>query len=128
MAAEDCSVYRKVGRIYEGFRDPSQSGTRFVRALNIDTGDIVWERELVGAQEANYTGILSTKGGVVFYGETGGSFAACDAKSGELLWTFRSTEAWRAAPMSYLVDGRQYVAIINGSVVLSFALPVGPNQ
>jgi PQQ-dependent dehydrogenase (methanol/ethanol family) len=123
MAAEDCSVYRKIGRIYEGVRDPNDPGTRFVRALNIETGDIVWERPMAGAQEANYTGILSTKGGLIFNGETGGSFVALDAKTGERLWNFRSTEAWRASPMSYTVDGRQYVAVVAGSNVMSFALP-----
>jgi PQQ-dependent dehydrogenase (methanol/ethanol family) len=122
MAAEDCGVYRKVGRIWDSNPDPSDLGTRYVRALNIETGDIVWEKLLIGPQETNYTGVLATAGGLVFHGETGGDFAAVDAKTGKTLWTFRSNDSWRASPMTYMLDGRQYIAGIDGATVISFAL------
>jgi PQQ-dependent dehydrogenase (methanol/ethanol family) len=122
MAAEDCGVYRKTGRIWDKNPDPSDLGTRYVRALNIETGDVVWEKLLTGPQETNYTGVLATAGGLVFHGETGGDFAAVDAKSGKTLWTFRSNDSWRASPMTYMVDGRQYIAGADGSNVISFAL------
>jgi PQQ-dependent dehydrogenase (methanol/ethanol family) len=122
MAAEDCGIYRKTGRIWDKNPDPSDIGTRYVRALNIETGDVVWEKPLTGPQETNYSGVLATAGGLVFHGETGGDFAAVDAKSGKTLWTFRSNDSWRASPMTYMVDGRQYVAGADGSSVISFAL------
>ncbi len=122
MAAEDCGIYRKTGRIWDNNPDPSDIGARYVRALNIETGQVVWEKPLVGPQETNYTGVLATAGGLVFHGETGGDFAAVDSKTGRTLWTFRGNDSWRASPMTYTVDGRQYVAGIDGSNVISFAL------
>ncbi|HEX3942223.1 MAG TPA: PQQ-binding-like beta-propeller repeat protein [Acidobacteriaceae bacterium] len=122
MAAEDCGVYRKTGRIWDNNPDPNDIGTRYVRALNIETGDVAWEKLLVGPQETDYTGVLATAGGLVFHGEIGGDFAAVDAKTGKTLWTFRSNDSWRASPMTYMVDGRQYVAGTDGSNVISFAL------
>ena len=122
MAAEDCGIYRKIGKVFGNNPDPSDPGTRLVRALNIETGAVVWEKLLTGPQETNYTGVLSTAGGLVFHGETGGDFAAVDAKSGKTLWTFRGNDSWRASPMTYMVDGRQYVAGMDGTTLISFAL------
>ncbi len=122
MAAEDCGIYRKQGAIFGNNPDPSDPGTRLVRALNIETGDIVWEKLLVGPQETNYSGVLATAGGLLFHGETGGDFAAVDAATGKTLWTFRSNDSWRASPMTYMLDGRQYVAGMDGTNVISFAL------
>jgi alcohol dehydrogenase (cytochrome c) len=123
MAVEDCSVYRQSQRGgYEGYRDASDPGRKYLRAIDIETGDIVWEIAQAGSPESNYSGVLSTAGGLVFYGETGGGFAAVDARSGQTLWSFRTNGSWRASPMTYTVDGRQYVAITSGANVLSFAL------
>lgn len=123
MAAEDCGIYRKSGKIFGPNPDPSDVGTRLVRALTIQTGDVVWEKLLVGPQETNYTGVLTTAGGLLFHGETGGDFAAVDAKTGQTLWTFRANDSWRASPMTYMVDGRQYVAAMDSTNLFSFALP-----
>ncbi len=122
MAAEDCGIYRKSGNIFGNNPDPKEIGTRLVRALNIETGGIVWEKPLIGPQETNYTGVLATAGGLVFHGETGGDFAAVDSKTGKTLWTFRSNDSWRASPMTYMLDGRQYVAGMDGTNLISFAL------
>src|SRR2546421_5425197 len=92
-------------------------------ALNIATGEMVWEIPQLGPQEANYSGVLSTAGGLLFYGETGGRFAAVDAKTGKTLVTFKAAEPWKASPMTYMVKGRQHVAIASGGNILSFALP-----
>jgi alcohol dehydrogenase (cytochrome c) len=46
-----------------------------------------------------------------------------DAASGSLLWRFAANARWRASPMTYDFDGRQYVAIANGSTIMAFALP-----
>ena len=123
MAAEDCGIYRKTGKIFGPNPDPSDVGTRLVRALNIETGDVAWEKLLVGPQETNYTGVLTTAGGLLFHGETGGDFAAVNSKTGQTLWTFRANDSWRASPMTYLVHGRQYVAAMDSTNLFSFALP-----
>jgi len=123
MAVEDCNIYRQAGLGgYVPLRDPSSPPEKYLRALDIESGKIVWEIAQTGAPEGNYSGVLSTAGGLVFYGETGGSFAAVDAKTGQTLWHFDTGQEWRASPMTYLVNGRQHVAIASGGNILSFAL------
>jgi alcohol dehydrogenase (cytochrome c) len=124
MTVEDCSVYRKArdggfGR----FVDPADPAMKVLRALDIQTGAAAWEIPLEGPTEANYAGVLSTAGGVIFYGESSGGFAAADAKTGRGLWHFEANQPWKASPMTYTVKGRQYVAIASGANILSFALP-----
>ena len=48
---------------------------------------------------------------------------AADAKSGKLLWHFNTGGTIRAAPITYRVDGKQYVAIVSKSAVFTFSLP-----
>jgi PQQ-dependent dehydrogenase (methanol/ethanol family) len=101
---------------------PGGGGTMVLRALDLDTGRIAWEIPQIGNSN-NYAGTLSTAGGVVFYGQASGEFAAVDAKSGAHLWHVETHETWKASPMTYSVNGRQYVAITSGANVLAFALP-----
>ena len=124
MAVEDCNIYRQSERGgYVPLRDPANPPEKYLRALDIQSGKIAWEVPQVGAPEGNYSGVLSTAGGLAFYGETGGSFAAVNASTGETLWHFDTGQEWRASPMTYMVGGRQYVAIASGGNILSFALP-----
>jgi PQQ-dependent dehydrogenase (methanol/ethanol family) len=124
MAVEDCNIYQqtKAGG-FEPYRDPSDPAAKFLRALDIETGKIVWEVPQVGPPETNYSGVLSTAGGVVFYGETGGGFAAVNAKDGTTLWHFNTGQQWKASPITYMAAGKQYVAIAAGGNLFSFALP-----
>ena len=123
MSVEDCSIYRKSHNGgYEGYRNPGDPGLKYLRAIDIHTGGMVWEIPQQGPQEANYSGVLTTAGGLVFYGETGGGFAAVDAKTGKTLWTFHGNQAWRGCPMTYMLNGRQYIAVASGSNILSFSL------
>jgi alcohol dehydrogenase (cytochrome c) len=96
-----------------------------LRALDIETGNVAWEVRQFGSTEANYSGVLATSGGVVFYGETAGGFSALDARSGNPLWHFDTTQIWKGSPMTSLDHGRQYVAIAGGSTIYSFALDSG---
>ncbi len=59
-------------------------------------------------------GILTTAGGVAFHGDIKGMFKALDTKSGKVLWQFNAGSGITAAPMSYVIDGRQYVAVVTG--------------
>lgn len=124
MAVEDCNIYQQsaLGG-YVPFRNPKEPPEKYLRALDMETGRIVWEIPQVGPPESNYSGVLSTDGGLVFYGETGGGFAAVDAKTGKTLWHFETNQAWKASPMTYMMNGRQYVAIASGGNVLAFAAP-----
>ena len=125
MAVEDCSIYRQTSKEsqgYEGVRDPNDPGLKYLRAIDIQTGATAWEIPQEGPQEANYSGVLTTAGGLVFYGETGGGFAAVDAKSGKTLWSIHGNQAWRGCPMTYMLNGRQYIAVASGSNILTFAI------
>jgi PQQ-dependent dehydrogenase (methanol/ethanol family) len=127
MAAEDCGIYRSKGRIFGNNPDPSDPGIRLLRALDIETGRIVWEKPMVGPQETNYSGVLSTGGGLLFHGEVGGDFAAVDARTGKTLYRFRTNDSWRATPMTYTVGGRQYIAAMVGQVLWAFAIGANPS-
>jgi len=123
MTVEDCTIYRKsqnggYGRV----DDPADPAMKYLRAFDIETGKVAWEKPLIGPAEANYSGVLSTAGGLVFFGETSGGFAAVDAKTGESLWHFEANQPWKASPMTYTAAGRQYVAVASGASILSFAL------
>lgn len=128
MAAEDCGIYRSKGRIFGNNPDPTDVGTRLVRALDIETGNIDWEKPMFGPQETDYSGVLTTAGGLLFHGEVSGDFAAMDAKTGKTLYRFRTNDAWRATPMTYMVDGRQYIAAMVGQVLWAFALDHDPSR
>ena len=93
-----------------------------LRALDIETGRLAWEIPQTGNSN-NYGGTLTTAGGVVFYGQASGEFAAVDAKTGVHLWHFETQEIWKASPMTYMVNGRQFVAVTSGASVIAFALP-----
>ena len=67
-------------------------------------------------------GLLATGGDLVFSGTMEGDFFALDAVVGKLLWRIQTGgEIW-ANPMSYMYQGKQYVAIAAGSALLAFAV------
>ena len=57
-------------------------------------------------------GVLSTKGNLVFQGQTSGEFVAFSADKGEKLWSFNAQNGMLGAPISYSVNGKQYVSVI----------------
>jgi PQQ-dependent dehydrogenase (methanol/ethanol family) len=123
MVVEDCGMYRQSKQGGFGFlNNPQDPGMKYLRALNVETGEIAWEIPQIGPVERNYSGVLATAGGVVFYGETSGGFAAVDARGGTTLWHFEAGSQWKGSPMTYTAAGRQYVAIASGANILSFAL------
>jgi len=129
MALEKCSVYTKAAAVWEagkshygGATRSAGAGRKFLRALDLDTGAKVWEYAMDGPG-TSWGGVLSTAGGLVFAGDDSGDFTALDAVSGKRLWSFHANQFWKASPMTYMVDGRQYIAIAGGSTVIAFALP-----
>jgi len=106
---------------------PSTGGRSFytaVRALDPATGKLVWEyRHETRSEDDNTAGLLSTRGGVVF-GADHGSFFALDSHSGQLLWNVETGGLTYAAPITYSVGGEQFVSIIAGRNLMTFALPV----
>jgi alcohol dehydrogenase (cytochrome c) len=68
-------------------------------------------------------GVLATAGGVVFASDPEGSLLALDARTGALQWRYQTGGEIRSSPISYAVDGKQYVAIAGDSTLFVFALP-----
>ena len=92
-----------------------------IRSIDPETGKIVWDYTLLkGSPNA---GVLATGGGLVFAATREGNLIALNARTGKFLWRFQTGGVMAAAPMSYAVDGRQYLAISAGAVLYAFALP-----
>jgi alcohol dehydrogenase (cytochrome c) len=70
-----------------------------------------------------WSGVLSTAGGVVFTGDAEGNFIALDAASGKALWHFQCGASVYSSPMTYAINGKQYVAVAAGTVLFTFGLP-----
>ena len=90
-----------------------------VRAINPATGDVQWEYPIA---PRSTSGLMSTAGDLVFGGTVDGYFFAIDAVSGEELWHMTVGARVHSAPISYAVDGQQYVSIAAGNVVFTFGL------
>ena len=101
-----------------------EAGQKYVRAINIDTGKMVWETPQLGhVLLKTWPGVLGTAGGLVFYSDPDGSFVAADAKTGKAIWHFATNSAMKASPMTFAIDGKQYIAVAAGSNILCFGLP-----
>jgi alcohol dehydrogenase (cytochrome c) len=115
------------GRLYTGARQtPRPTPTRWenramIKALDTRTGKTLWDFPVTrGSLSA---GVLGTRGGVVFAATAEGTFVGLDMANGQPLWRFRTGGQMNASPMSYGVNGQQFVAISAGNTVYSFALP-----
>src|ERR1700722_886502 len=93
----------------------------YVRALELTTGKLVWEQERIGSGSLG-GGLLSTAGGVIFSGELNGEFVALNAKTGQPVWHFNTGQPINSQPMTYRVDGKQYVGLTTTSDIFSFTL------
>jgi alcohol dehydrogenase (cytochrome c) len=102
---------------------PGETFTKSLRALDIRTGETAWDLVQGSGPVTASAGVLSTASGLVFFGENSGSFMAADAASGGVLWEFPTNHVWKASPMTYSFDGKQYIAIAVGSSVVAFGLP-----
>jgi PQQ-dependent dehydrogenase (methanol/ethanol family) len=102
---------------------PDQQGQRFLRALNIQTGEIAWEIPQPGpARAKTWSGVLATAGGLVFYGQPNGGFAAVDQRDGKTLFQFPTNVFMKASPITFSVGGNQYIAVAAGADILCFGL------
>jgi alcohol dehydrogenase (cytochrome c) len=128
---EQCNVFTKrpdewkAGRPYVGGSSsiaPGERGQKILRAIDIKTGKIAWELPQSGSA-ATRGGTLTTASELVIFGEDSDALLAVDGRTGKPLWRFQTNFAWRASPMSYMFDGKQYIAIASGPNILAFALP-----
>jgi len=98
--------------------DP-EDGFGVVRALDPKTGELKWEFPM---PDVTASGILTTASDVLFTGGRQGYFHALDARTGKLLWKVTAGGEIAMGPMTYEVNGKQYVAFAAGSSLFTFAL------
>ena len=99
-------------------------------AIDLKTGKIAWQNKTA---QPLLGGVLATAGGLVFIGEGDGHFNAYNSQTGEMLWQAKSEFGVNAPPITYNIDGVQYVAVASGGnaifgykqgdAVLVYALP-----
>tara|TARA_B110000459_G_C16375864_1_gene387507 strand:- start:287 stop:721 length:435 start_codon:yes stop_codon:yes gene_type:complete len=103
-------------------RGQSENGGFFVRpgadhigelqAWNVDTGERAWTTTF---ENQNWGPVLATAGDLVFMGGTNDRyFRAFDASTGEILWEQRTNSGVIGVPVTYTLDGKQYVAVLAG--------------
>jgi len=91
-----------------------------IRAIDPQTGEKKWDHRL--AAPSIEAGVLTTASDVLFSGGRDGAFYALDARDGKLLWKSILGGETSAAPMSYAIDGKQYVSIAAGHSLFTFGL------
>ena len=111
------------GKGYRGGRTLpiGEPGTVGIKALDAATGEVKWDYQL--AQGSLGAGLLTTAGGITFAATREGHLIALEAKTGKYLWRFQTGATIAASPISYAIEGKQYVAIASAGVLYSFALP-----
>jgi alcohol dehydrogenase (cytochrome c) len=128
---EKCSIYTKrdggeweSGKSYLGGTQQTSTEPvpqRVLKAIDIHTGEIRWELPQPGPA-VSWGGTLATATGLVIFGEEGGALMAADAVTGKPLWSFPTNQSWKASPMTYTFDGRQYVGVAAGGNIIAFGL------
>ena len=126
---ETCAQYLPVkeeivpGRISNSgtVRRDAEHSYGVLRAIDPTTVERKWEFKYPTPTMA---GVMSTASGVVFAGDNEGNFIAFDARTGKSVWSYSTgSPIWGAAPMTFMLDGRQHVIIGSGTTVTAFALP-----
>ena len=98
---------------------PAEQGYGAIQAVDPQTGDVKWHFDMTDVTDS---GVLVTASNVVFAGGREGYFYALDARSGAVLWKAMIGGQVSNGPITYAVDGKQYVSIAAGSAVFTFAL------
>ena len=81
------------------------------KAIDVRSGEIKWD---VATRSPMVAGVLATAGGLVFTGDAEGFFTAYDAQSGDVLWSFQCGSGHHSSPITYTLDGRQYLVVAVG--------------
>jgi len=97
---------------------PEASWGRVI-AIDPPTGEIKWEHKVVTPP---WGGVMATAGNLVFGGTLEGVVFALDARTGQRLWYFSGNDRVYASPISYLANGKQYVSLAVGDVIVTFGL------
>jgi alcohol dehydrogenase (cytochrome c) len=128
QTTDGCQMYYKTkqdyieGAWYQGSTVsplPTEPTTGSVLALDPSTGATKWRFPMVSPPSS---GLLATAGDIVFTGDREGYLAALDARTGAVKWKFQTGGVIIAPPVTWLLDGRQYVTVAAGSSLITFGL------
>ncbi len=112
----DGSLIQRTAPIRTEHADP---GYGAIRALDPETGERKWEFKM---SEISESGLLTTASDLLFSGNFEGNFMALDAENGKLLWRTLLGARVDNSPITYLVDGKQYVSVKSGLTLFTFGL------
>jgi len=107
-------VVYEAGKVYMGidFKMHRMGGAiGHLKAFDVQKRKWLWQIE---SPLPLFAGVLATRSGLVFTGDQQGFFFAADAKSGKVLWRFQTGSGINASPVTYELNGKQYVAILSG--------------
>jgi len=108
-----------------GGRDRNLWANSTMRAIDYRTGKVVWNHELGDSE--TLAGILTTAGHLLFSADNSGNLLALDPATGKTLWHLNAGGRMDASPMTYELDGRQYLLVAVQDVLYAFALaPAAP--
>jgi alcohol dehydrogenase (cytochrome c) len=104
-----------------GERPPRNEGHFVLRAIDPKTGKRMWEYPLSG-ETNSWAGTLSTAGRIIFSADDDDHLIAVDSRTGKHLWHYNVGETIDASPITYSVNGKQYVAVVGRTAVFAFGL------
>jgi alcohol dehydrogenase (cytochrome c) len=109
------STYNVLGRQVQNPNVPLMKDGQYpvgqITAVDVATGNTVWQYQ---QRAYNYSAVLATAGGLVFNGDAARYFFALDSATGKKIWQVRLGSMCCGYPVSYSVDGRQYIAVVAG--------------
>lgn len=105
-----------------GGRENNIFARSVLRAIDFKTGNVVWNHPFPGSSNNMYN-LLVTAGDVLFSGDPSRNFMALDPRTGKAIWHTRLAGNVAGSPITYLLDGRQYVLVPGGDELYVFTLP-----
>lgn len=124
-SSDGCHVYYKTlhdaveGQWYQLSTVDRGSNPGSLIALDPTTGNVKWRFESLSVPSG---GMLATAGGLVFTGDRYGYLVAFDAETGKVRWKFQTGAGISAPPITYTLDGKQYLAVASGTSIMVFGL------
>jgi alcohol dehydrogenase (cytochrome c) len=97
-------------------------GKGVIEAIDYQTGKIRWSHEV--GEGGSGAGVLTTDSGLTFTGDSHGNVLALDTSDGKTLWHVGTGDPMQSSPISYELDGRQYLMTSSGGVLFAWALPL----
>ncbi len=107
-----------------GFRPLGEERSGKIVAFDPATHKVVWQRSSIWSL-AHGNGLLTTAGGVMFIGQPDGYLLGLDIRNGAELWRWQTGAGVHTSPITYDVDGEQYVAVFAGGNGLPYNSPRG---